>query len=134
MSSPDSDTLTQGIRVTAAARYAAAESQPGSHQYLYEYRIRITNQGLERAKLRSRHWVILDANNQRAEVRGEGVVGKQPSLAPGESFEYRSSCPLRTRWGTMEGEYTFERDDGSRFEVEIGRFFLVPTGSKALAR
>ncbi len=134
MSSPDSDTLTQGIRVVAAARYASSDSQPAASQYLYEYQVRITNVGRERARLRSRHWIILDANNQRAEVRGEGVVGKQPTLAPGESFEYASSCPLRTRWGTMEGEYTFERDDGSRFQVEIGRFFLVPSRAKVGAR
>lgn len=134
MSSPNSNTVTQGIRVQAAARYAASESQPVHGQFLYHYKIRITNEGTERARLRTRHWIILDANNQREDVRGEGVVGKQPTLAPGESFDYESSCPLRTRWGTMEGEYVFERDDGSRFGVKIGRFFLVPSTARVAAR
>jgi ApaG protein len=86
----------------------------------------ISNQGERRAKLKSRHWVILDADNNRQEVRGPGVVGKFPDLAPGESFEYCSGCPLATKWGTMEGSYVFQREDGSEFEVSIGRFFLAP--------
>jgi ApaG protein len=125
--SPNSDTLTEGIRVQAAARYAASESQPDSGQYLFVYKIRITNEGTKTAQLRTRHWIILDANNQRQDVRGNGVVGNTPKLAPGESFEYESSCPLRTRWGTMEGSYAFTRDDGSKFDVAIGRFFLAPS-------
>ncbi|MBL8859175.1 MAG: Co2+/Mg2+ efflux protein ApaG [Planctomycetes bacterium] len=129
--SPNSNTLTHGIRVQAAARYNADDSQPDNRQYLFEYRIRITNEGTTRAKLRSRHWIILDANNQREEVRGPGVVGKHPDLAPGESHEYKSNCPLRTTWGTMEGTYTFEREDGTKFDVAIGRFFLAPTTNKA---
>lgn len=129
--SPNSNTLTHGIRIQAAARYAADDSQPDSRQYLFVYKIRITNEGTERAKLRSRHWIILDANNKREEVRGPGVVGKHPDLAPGESFEYESSCPLRTTWGTMEGTYTFEREDKTKFDAVVGRFFLAPTTNKA---
>jgi ApaG protein len=132
--SPNSDTLTEGIRVQAAARYAAAESQPDNSQYLFVYKVRITNEGRERVQLRTRHWIILDANNQRQDVRGSGVVGNTPKLAPGESFEYESSCPLRTRWGTMEGSYSFTRDDGSKLEVAIGRFFLVPSTKEVGAR
>lgn len=132
-SSPTSDTTTRGIRVLAAAQYMASDSDPESGRYLYTYRIRLVNEGTQRAKLRSRHWIILDADNRREEVKGAGVVGKQPDLAPGESFEYTSSCPLKTRWGTMEGSYTFEREDGSTFEAEIGRFFLVPSAPRVPA-
>lgn len=127
---PSSDTATHGIRVQAAAQFLPDESDPDEKRFLYVYRIRIQNEGTSRAKLRSRHWIILDADNQREDVRGPGVVGKTPDLAPGESFEYMSSCPLRTAWGTMEGAYTFARPDGETFEVEIGRFFLVPTAPK----
>jgi ApaG protein len=124
---PSSDKTTRGIRVQAAAQYMPDESDPQAGRFLYAYRIRIVNEGTQRARLRSRHWIILDADNRREEVRGAGVVGKQPDLAPGESFEYLSNCPLKTRWGTMEGSYTFERDDGTRFQTKIGRFFLVPS-------
>ena len=73
------------------------------------------------------HWIILDSEGRREDVRGPGVIGEYPSLAPGESYSYISYCPLKTSWGTMEGSYTFERDDGSRFQVRIGRFFLAPS-------
>lgn len=124
---PDSDTLTDGIRVHARAWLLQEESDADVNLYVYGYRIRITNEGTERAKLLSRRWTILDANNQREEVSGEGVVGNQPDLGPGEMFEYVSRCPLRTEWGTMEGSYSFVRPDGQTFEARIGRFFLVPS-------
>lgn len=123
---PNSSTVTQGVRIEAAAQYLPSESDPDQKRYLFVYRIRMVNEGTRSVKLLSRHWIILDAHNQREEVVGEGVVGKQPELGPGESFEYTSYCPLRTRWGTMEGSYTFE-DEGSTFQVEVGRFFLVPS-------
>jgi ApaG protein len=121
-----SDTITQGIRVQAQAQFLPSESDSERRHYVWAYRIVITNEGTARAKLKSRHWIILDADNRREDVRGGGVVGKTPTLAPGDRFEYTSGCPLRTRWGTMEGSYTFERDDGTAFEASIGRFFLVP--------
>ena len=71
--------------------------------------------------------MIVDADGQRESVRGRGVIGEFPKLAAGESYSYVSFCPLGTSWGTMEGSYVFERDDGKRFTVRIGRFFLVPT-------
>ena len=123
---PNSSTVTQGVRIEAAAQYLPSESDPDQNRYLFVYRIRMVNEGTRRVKLLSRHWIILDAHNRREEVTGEGVVGKQPDLAPGETFEYTSYCPLRTKWGTMEGSYTFE-DEGATFEVEVGRFFLVPS-------
>ena len=120
------DTITQGMRVVAQAQYLPSESDPDRRHFVWNYRVVITNEGTGRARLKLRHWIILDADNRREDVRGGGVVGKTPSLAPGERFEYTSTCPLRTRWGTMEGSYTFEREDGSTFEAAIGRFFLVP--------
>ena len=122
-----SDTYTEGVRVRAAAEFTAADSDPESGRFVYQYGIRITNEGDERVKLLSRHWIIVDANGRRQDVKGPGVVGQYPDLAPGETFEYVSHCPLRTKWGTMEGSYTMEREDGDRFLAAIGRFFLVPT-------
>ena len=129
---PNSDTLTHGIRIQAAAQYLPQESDPDSNKYFYVYRVRIVNEGTRRARLLSRHWIILDANNHREDVVGEGVVGQHPSLGSGESFEYRSYCPLRTAWGTMEGEYKFARDGGEQFEARIGRFFLVPSAKNSV--
>ncbi len=130
---PNSETVTQAIRIEAAARYLPEESDPErSRHHYYVYRIRITNESDQRAKLLSRHWIILDSHNHREEVVGEGVVGKQPDLGAGESFEYTSFCRLRTEWGTMEGSYTFTRADGESFQVDIGRFFLVPTADNAI--
>lgn len=121
-----SDTVTEGIRVQAQAQFVESESDPEHLRWFYAYRIVIRNEGSAPARLRSRHWIILDSDNRREDVRGPGVVGKTPRLAPGEQFEYVSSCPLRTAWGTMEGSYTFERDDGTSFDAAIGRFFLAP--------
>lgn len=122
-----SDTTTDGIRVIAEAHFLPEESDPEQHQFVYAYRIRIKNEGQRKARLQSRHWIILDADNHREDVRGPGVVGKHPDLKPGDEFEYSSGCQLRTKWGTMEGSYHFEREDGAAFPVAIGRFFLVPT-------
>lgn len=121
-----SDATTEGIRVEASAQYIPKDSNPDGRQYVYGYRITITNVGTRRARLCSRRWLILDADNERQEVRGQGVVGQFPDLAPGQRFEYTSGCHLPTNWGTMEGSYTFEREDGTRFEAQVARFFLVP--------
>jgi ApaG protein len=94
-------------------------------RYVFAYKIRISNEGASRAQLLERHWAIVDADGEHHEVRGEGVVGHQPDLAPGQAFEYSSYCPLTTPWGTMEGEYVMEGEDGERFEIGVGRFFLV---------
>ncbi len=123
-----SDTVTEGIRVRAAAQFLPAESDPDGRHFVYVYRIVISNEGQRRAKLLTRHWIIRDAEGNREDVKGPGVIGRFPDLAPGESFTYMSGCPLRTEWGTMEGTYTFEREDGDRFLARIGRFVLAPTG------
>jgi ApaG protein len=121
-----SDKVTDGVRVRAAACYMENESDPSMQQFLYGYRIQLENVGEETVQLLSRHWVIVDAQGRREEVRGAGVVGIQPTLAPGERYEYTSGCPLKTEWGTMEGSYLFRSDSEEQFEVEVGRFFLAP--------
>ncbi len=123
---PDSDNVTHGIRIKAAAQYLSTESCPDEGRYMFAYRIVITNEGESPARLLARHWIILDAENHREDVRGPGVVGQMPHLGPGESFEYVSGCPLNTSWGTMEGTYLMEREDGEQFDAEVARFFLVP--------
>ena len=130
--SPDSDVVTQGIRVQASGRYLPDESDPDRSQFLFAYRIQITNEGDRPVRLLARHWIILYADNVREDVQGDGVVGEQPELQPGESHEYMSGCPLGTTWGTMEGSYTFEvtgdgKHKGETFEAKVGRFFLVST-------
>jgi ApaG protein len=122
----DSTTVTAGIRIHAAASMLQQEPHPGGRRNVYAYRITMTNEGERTVRLLSRHWVIVDSEGRREEVRGRGVVGEYPKLAPGESYRYISYCPLSTQWGTMEGSYTFERDDGSTIVAAIGRFFLVP--------
>lgn len=125
-----SETVTAGVRVKIQSTYRPAESSPQHGQYFFSYQVVITNESDEVVQLRHRHWVIRDANGKVEEVRGPGVVGVQPILLPGKSFEYDSACPLRTPMGTMEGEYEMMRwseVDGqfmSAFEVNVGRFKL----------
>jgi ApaG protein len=120
-----SSTTTDGIRVTVRPAYWAERSQPESGQFAFMYTVELVNEGTQPATLRSRHWVITDGNGHVEEVRGEGVVGKQPALAPGERFEYTSWAMLRTPFGTMRGEYLMVRPDGARFEARIGEFALT---------
>lgn len=121
-----SEQTTEGIRVGAAAFYLEEQSAPEERRFAFGYRILIENAGDHPATLRSRHWDIVDAHGRREEVDGPGVVGEQPRLEPGQGFTYQSFAVLKTEWGTMEGHYNFERDDGSPFKAAIGRFYLVP--------
>ena len=122
---------TEGIRDSGRRPiHAGRLGSRRTGQFLYAYRIVITNVGTKPARLKARHWVILDATHHREDVHGEGVVGKTPRLAPGESFAYTSGCPLRSEWGTMEGSFLMERDDGRTFHAEIGRFLLTPTAPR----
>ena len=124
-----SEALTDGIRVQVRARYSAEHSDPKGSHWFFLYTIRVSNEGENEARLISRHWIIIDATGQAQEVRGEGVVGQQPLLAPGESFEYTSGCPLSTPFGSMSGSYEMQRSDGVRFDAEIALFELVePAG------
>jgi ApaG protein len=124
---PHSDVVTDGIRIQAAGQYLPQESDPTVGRFVFAYKITMTNIGQRKARLVARHWIIVDSEGRREDVRGPGVVGDYPQLAPSENYSYISYCPLKTQWGTMEGSYTFERDDGARFHVRIGRFFLVPS-------
>jgi ApaG protein len=110
--------------VTVAPRFLVDQSDPENEHYLFAYTIRIVNSGEVRAQLLSRHWIITDANQHVEEVRGPGVVGEQPQLAPGEAFEYTSGCPLATPFGSMRGSYQCLADDGTAFEVPIAEFLL----------
>lgn len=120
-----SDTTTEGIQVQVEATYWPERSAPDKGQWAFTYTVKVANVGSRTATLRTRHWVITDATGRVEEVRGEGVVGKQPRLEPGERFEYTSWAMLRTPFGTMRGEYVMERTDGAKFEARIGEFVLA---------
>jgi len=111
--------------VRVRVRFVAEQSDPASDLYLFAYTIRVENTGEVAAQLLSRHWIITDGNGKVEEVRGPGVVGEQPSLAPGESFEYTSGCPLSTPYGTMRGSYQCVASDGTQFDVPIPEFILT---------
>ena len=120
-----SEAVTQGIRVQVIAQYSPEHSQPHQNKWFFLYTVEISNEGSETVQLISRHWIITDANHQVEEVRGPGVVGKQPLLAPGESFQYTSGCPLPTPFGSMRGTYQMVTGNGERFDVEIAAFALT---------
>lgn len=109
-------------------QYVSSQSDPDAGQYFFAYTVVLTNEGDEPAKLVSRHWVIADGRGAIGEVRGPGVIGQTPRLAPGESFEYTSACPLPTPRGTMHGTYQMVRDDGRPFQVEIAPSLLAAPG------
>lgn len=113
------------IEVAVATEYMPEQSDPGEERYFFAYHITVTNKGSTAAQLVSRHWVITDANGKTEEVRGLGVVGHQPLLQPGESFEYTSGCPLATPVGTMQGSYQMVAEDGARFDAPIPEFVLA---------
>jgi ApaG protein len=116
--------ITRGIAVSVEPAYLEANSSPGSSQYFWAYRVTIENQGLETVQLRSRHWMITNARGELNEVKGPGVVGEQPILKPGESYQYTSGAPLNTPWGLMGGSYQMESESGERFDIEIPTFSL----------
>lgn len=120
-----SDTTTRGIRVQVASFYDEDRSAPQESYYFFAYQVRISNVGSRTAQLLSREWVITDATGYQQRVEGPGVVGEQPVLAPGESFEYMSFCPLSTPVGSMHGSYRMVLDDGEAFEAKIAPFALA---------
>ncbi|MCX5660204.1 MAG: Co2+/Mg2+ efflux protein ApaG [Planctomycetota bacterium] len=127
-----SEAVTDGIRVGASAFYLPEESSPDERRYVFGYNIVIVNNGDAPAQLISRHWDIIDAVGRGHVVDGPGVVGETPRLEPGQAFKYQSFCPLKTPWGTMEGTFQMQRDDGTEFDVRIARFYLVmPSGKPA---
>ncbi|MDD3519233.1 MAG: Co2+/Mg2+ efflux protein ApaG [Chromatiales bacterium] len=112
------------IRVAVESTYVETESDPKRSRYVFAYTVTIENRGAIPARLLSRHWIINDANGKVQEVRGEGVVGEQPYLRPGEGFQYTSGAMIETPFGTMRGSYQMEADDGVHFDAEIPSFIL----------
>jgi ApaG protein len=112
------------ISIDVQSSYVDAQSEPDANRYVFSYTITIRNTGLIPARLLNRHWIIKDANGKVQEVRGEGVVGEQPHLKPGEGFRYTSGTMIETPVGTMEGSYEMLADDGTRFDALIAPFAL----------
>jgi ApaG protein len=122
--------VTRDIAVTVTPFYMEEHSEPAEGRYVWGYRITIDNQSDEHVKLVSRHWVITDGTGHVEEVRGAGVVGDQPELDPGDSYQYTSGCPLSTPSGFMVGRYTMRNQRGELFDVEIPAFSLDLPGKK----
>ncbi len=118
------DSVTRSIRVTVAPLYLDDQSSPEDSYYVWAYRVMIENEGSEVVQLKKRHWRITDAQGRTQEVRGDGVVGEQPVLEPGESFEYTSGTPLATPSGMMMGSYQMANATGEMFDVDIPAFSL----------
>ena len=116
---------TRGITVRVAVSYLPEQSDPARGRWFWSYHIRIENEGKQAAQLLMRRWTITDGRGGRHEAHGEGVVGEQPLIAPGGSFDYVSGCPLQTPTGAMEGSYTMVDEAGRDFDVAIPRFALL---------
>lgn len=116
--------LDPTIQVSVTSEYLPSHSQPEDNRYAFAYHIRITNKGRAAAQLLSRHWVIIDANQERQEVRGEGVIGEQPIIEPGTEFQYSSGVVIETTVGTMQGSYQLIDGDGNPFDALIEPFLL----------
>ncbi len=118
------DSLQNNIKVDVETRYIEEQSNPEQNYFVFAYTITIQNQGRQTAQLLTRHWVITDSNHKVQEVKGDGVVGEQPILKPGEQFVYTSGTMLETSVGTMKGSYQMESGDGSKFDATIEEFVL----------
>lgn len=125
---PKARTTRHCIEVDVATAYVDDQSKPDESRYVFSYMITIRNEGQVPARLLTRHWVITDANGKVQEVRGEGVVGEQPYLLPGQGFRYSSGAILETPVGAMQGSYQMVADDGHRFEAPIAPFRLAIPG------
>lgn len=123
-SEPAYTQTTNFVKITVLPVYLDAQSEPEENHYLWAYHVRIENLGVETIQLKNRYWLITDAYGRRQEINGKGVVGENPIILPGESFEYTSGTPLTTPSGIMEGHYEMEKMDGENFVVEIPVFSL----------
>ena len=121
-----SEAITRGIRVTVDSEFEPRRSAPDKQFWLFLYTVRINNEGPDPVQLLERHWIITNELGTIQEVQGSGVVGEQPTLAPGESFEYTSSCPLDTSTGFMQGFYGLVNHQGESFKARVEKFFLSP--------
>jgi len=119
-----SEAVTNNVRVEVESQYAPQHSRPNQQQWIFHYTVRITNEGEEPVKLLTRHWIITDATGHTEEVKGEGVIGEQPDLESGESFQYTSWCNLTTSTGIMRGSYQMVSRSGEHFDVDIAPFAL----------
>jgi ApaG protein len=124
------EAVTKGIRVRVTPQYLEDESSPNDGRYVWAYTVHILNEGTETVQLRTRHWRITDATGRTEEVRGRGVVGKTPVMAPGASFRYTSSCPLTTPSGIMMGTYHMTTGTGQSIDVAVPAFSLDSPHSK----
>jgi ApaG protein len=124
------EAVTQGIRVRVTPQYLEEESSHRDGRYVWAYTVHIVNEGGETVQLLTRHWRIMDAGGRTEEVKGDGVVGQTPVMAPGSSFRYTSSCPLATPSGIMMGTYQMSTGDGRRIDVTIPAFSLDSPHSK----
>lgn len=115
--------LNFDIQVTST--YIVEESKPDQNYFFFSYKVTIRNKGSQMAQLMSRHWIITDSFGRNEEVRGPGVVGLQPKIQPGQTFEYESACPLATATGSMKGFYSMVTEAGETIQVEIPEFWLV---------
>ncbi len=122
---PTSEAITRGLRVQVESTYMPERSDPAADRWFFSYRITLRNEGERPVQLINRHWIITDSDGHVEEVRGPGVVGRQPRLEPGEEFEYTSFCPLGTSFGTMHGSFDMVTDEGERFAAEIAPFSLA---------
>lgn len=120
-----SSSTTHGFSVQVEPRFLPQNSDPARSHFVFAYHISITNGSLQTATLRRRRWLIIDAEGLSHVVEGDGVVGQQPTLEPGDTYEYTSFCPLETRWGTMEGSFTLQSEEAGLFEIAVGRFYLI---------
>jgi len=120
-----SEELSEGIRVIATPLYQPDHSSPEQNRYLFSYHICIMNESRTEVTLQSRTWFIINATGDENEVHGSGVVGETPTLRPGDVYEYDSFSILDTPFGTMEGSYLFQREDGDTFIAKVGRFYLA---------
>jgi ApaG protein len=118
-----SETVTNGIRVTVTSQFSHAE--PHRQLWFFTYTVRIANESVETVQLVSRHWIITNSSNEVEEVKGLGVVGRQPTLAPGEAHEYTSSCRLSTPFGSMRGTFRMVTRGGPAFDAEIAEFAVT---------
>ena len=121
---PLSEAVTHNVRVEVLSQYSQQNSRPAQGEWVFEYTVRITNLGAETVQIVSRHWIITDGADQTREVQGLGVVGEQPVLAPRQSFQYSSWCPLPTPIGVMRGTYRMATSGGRQFDIEIAPFAL----------
>jgi ApaG protein len=119
-----SDAVTNDVRVEVLSRHSPENSKPLLSEWVFQYTVRITNQGNDAVQLLSRHWIITDAADAVREVQGDGVIGEQPLLQPGQSFQYSSWCPLSTPMGSMHGTYQMIGSDGRVFDIEVAPFAL----------